>query len=287
MSINNKKWSELSMFERFKFMENTPTDCTFIVGITKDEIKRIPCHKEVLSQCSEVFSTMFNGNYLESEENCEIRLNDVQPYVFQYFMNFIYSGVEPFKWVLKDLAQLAYLSDKYMIRSLSNECERRIKDNCSVTLLDLVEYLKYPISDKLMKIITGYVRLNYSTDDILPSLIYNLNLSSFLVVIQLSQNNITSYRLFEMIENYVKMNFFQRKGFIKTTHDTEILCGANKIIIEQLLSMVQLEQMTAKEFVNGPMKSFLLDVHTKLNILIKISKSYLIKEELFKRLEIF
>ncbi|XP_037937024.1 BTB/POZ domain-containing protein 3-like [Teleopsis dalmanni] len=166
MSINkDKNWSELSNVERYMFLENTPTDCTFIVGIAKDEIKRIQCHKKVLAECSEVFNSMFNGNYLESEENCEIRLNDVQPYVFEYFLNFVYWDDLPYESSVIELIQLDYL----------------------------VRWMK----------------------DILPSSIYNLNLSSFVVVTKRLSEVLDKLKLFEMFEKYVLINFMQKKKILK------------------------------------------------------------------------
>ncbi|XP_037934289.1 uncharacterized protein LOC119668747 [Teleopsis dalmanni] len=195
------------------FLENTPTDCTFIVGIAKDEIKRIQCHKKVLAECSEVFNSMFNGNYLESEENCEIRLNDVQSYVFEYFVNYIYWNDLPDESSVIEIAQLDYLGDKYIIPFLSNTTEQLIKEKCFITLFELVECLKFPISHKYVKIINSIpVRM---MKDILPSSIYNLNLSSFVVVLEKLSNVLDKLRLFEMIEKYVFFNFMQKKKILK------------------------------------------------------------------------
>ncbi|XP_037931751.1 kelch repeat and BTB domain-containing protein 3-like [Teleopsis dalmanni] len=234
MSINeDKKWSELSKVERHEFVNNTARDCTFIVGTNEDEIKRIQCHKKVLADCSDVFNSMFNGNFLESAENCEIRLNDVQPSVFEYFVEFIYYDTLPNFNQVNDIIQLDYLSDKYMIRSLSDEYVESIKRMCFINVLSL------------------------------PSSIYNLNPSSFVVVSEKLSTVLNKLRLFEMIEKYVLLNFM---------HDTEILSGSNKLIIQKLLSIVKLEDMTAKEFLDGPKNSSIIDVHTKLNALTKISE---------------
>ncbi|XP_037931767.1 uncharacterized protein LOC119666558 [Teleopsis dalmanni] len=282
MSINkDKKWSELSKFERCKFLENTPTDCTFIVGFAKDEIKRIQCHKGVLVQCSDVFNSMFNGNYSESEENCEIRLNDVQPSVFENFVNFIYWDVVPNTNSIKNIVQLSYLSDKYMISSLSNKCQH-LKGNY-VTLLEFVECLKFPISNTCINILNSVVlRCNRGV----PSSIYNLNPSCFLFFFERLSKTPFKLMLFEIMQKYVFINFMKKETRVENVHDTDntdtlSISGANKIIIKQLCSMIKLEDMTAKEFVDGPMKSSLIDAHTKLNLLIKISENYIRSKDLF------
>ncbi|XP_037935517.1 uncharacterized protein LOC119669611 [Teleopsis dalmanni] len=269
MSINkDKKWSELSFW--CKFLENTPTDCTFIVGFAKDEIKRIQCHKGVLAQCSDVFNSMFNGNYSESEENCEIRLNDVQPSVFEYFVNFIYWDVVPNTSSLKNIVQLSYLSDKYMIPSLSDKCQHL--KNSYATLLEFVECLKFPISNTCINILNSvYLRCNRGV----PSSIYNLNPTYFLLVFERLSIILGKLRLFEIMEKYVLTNFMIKETRVENVYDTDTLSisGANKIIMQKLLSVIKLEDMTAKEFLDGPMKSTLIDAHTKLNLLINISEN--------------
>ncbi|XP_037932097.1 uncharacterized protein LOC119666891 [Teleopsis dalmanni] len=275
MSINkDKKWSELSKMEKYMFLENTPTDCTFIVGIAKDEIKRIQCHKKVLAECSEVFNSMFNGNYLESEENCEIRLSDVQSYVFEYFVNFVYWDEMPSTCFKIEHLQLSYLSDKYMISSLSDICEESITNRGFVTVFELVECLKFPISDKCMEIVFKSAVFN-ADPKVLPSSINNLNLSSFLVLFEMLSTILSKPKLFEMVEKYININFMAKKKYVKNVNDIEILSGVNKIIIKKLLLKIKLEDMTSREFVDGPMKCSFIDAHTKLNALIEISKRYI------------
>ncbi|XP_037934004.1 BTB/POZ domain-containing protein 6-B-like [Teleopsis dalmanni] len=280
MSSNDlKKWNELSELERLDFIKNSATDCIFIVGKTTDEIQRISCHKKVLAECSDVFSSMFSGNYFESEKNYEISLDDVSPRAFQFFVTFIYFGVYQGKNSMKDLAQLAYLSDKYMICPLSTACETEIKDKlkCAITLSELVELLKYQVFRQYHKMIES-LQLKWDYDDFrLSSPMHNLCASGFTVLLKKLSKILSAADLFEIVENYVTFNFIQEKND-KNLHDTEIMSGSNTIIIELFLSKVRFQDMTAAEFCGGPIKSSLLNVNRKLNILIEISKKYIPKK---------
>ncbi|XP_037953830.1 kelch-like protein 41 [Teleopsis dalmanni] len=271
MSVSKfEKWEDLSELQRLEFIsdpENVP-DCHFIVGKATGEIKRISCHKKVLSQCSDVFSSMFSGNYLESKQNCEIILDDVQPIAFQYFVNFIYFNVIPFEKSIKELLQLIYLSDKYMIRMLNDICHQFINDNLpfKVTIPELVAIFGSPLLPNF------YEKINLTEFNMectalkLCSDIYNLRAPRFVLLLTKIYKNLSAFDLFVIIENYVEKNLIPERK------------DKNQIIIDRMISMVRFQDMTAKEFVDRPMKSSLLSVHTKLDKLINISNKIIEKQ---------
>lgn len=65
------------------------SDVTFCVGG-----KKFRAHRNILSVSCEYFETMFNSNFKEATEK-EITITDLEPYVFEIILKYIYSNQLP------------------------------------------------------------------------------------------------------------------------------------------------------------------------------------------------
>ncbi|RZF47548.1 hypothetical protein LSTR_LSTR009084 [Laodelphax striatellus] len=119
MDPNSSTDPDLSkMFEKrfLRLLEkDIECDCEFVVGSQKTVIKG---HKLVFSAASEVFHAMFYG---ELKEEQSVRIEDIDPEVFQGMRRFIYTGEVKFTSSIQAL--LIYIAArKYIINPLSKKC---------------------------------------------------------------------------------------------------------------------------------------------------------------------
>lgn len=118
----------------------TLADVTFIV-----EGKEFPAHRIALLASSEIFKSMFDGNYKEKEAE-SIPIPNIRWPVFNAMMTCIYTGTVD---VLPELAQeLLEASDQYMLEKLKSLCEIAIASQLScdnvAEAFDLAEAFNAP-----------------------------------------------------------------------------------------------------------------------------------------------
>ncbi|XP_037949060.1 uncharacterized protein LOC119680086 [Teleopsis dalmanni] len=271
---NLEKWNNLSDFDKLEFLNHplNPPDCIFVVGIAEKEIQRIPCHKRVLMDVSSVFATMFDGKYLESEPNCEIRLDDVEPIAFKQFKHCIYYGKKPILNSLNDCLQLAYLSLKYMFDSFLNECLAVIKERMqNVTILNLAEFFNSPPFITQRDLIQS-IKLTRENNDLLrTSQVYNIPAPRFIMLMDKLSSLLSKSELFQMVENYVEKNYMLKQANNMDLNNGKFSCLVQHII-DTLLANINILNMSAKEFCAGPLHCSFIDTPTKLDLLVSISK---------------
>ncbi|XP_037947867.1 uncharacterized protein LOC119677693 isoform X4 [Teleopsis dalmanni] len=285
---NLEKWDNLSDFDKLEFLFNplNPPDCIFVVGISEKEIQHIPCHKRVLMDVSLVFATMFDGKYLESESNCEIRLDDVEPIAFEQFKNFIYYGNKPILNSLNDCLQLIYLSQKYEINSLLNECLVTIKERMKyITVLNLAEFFNSPLFITHRALIQSINLMRENNDLLRTSQIYNIPAPRFIMLMDKLSSLLSKSELFQMVENYIEKNYMSQHVNNMNLNNGKLSYSVQHIITT-LLSKINILNMSAKEFCAGPLHCSFIDPSTKLSLLVSISKGvlekYTIRTEMIK-----
>ncbi|XP_037960890.1 uncharacterized protein LOC119689995 [Teleopsis dalmanni] len=285
---NLEKWNNLSDFDKLEFLFNplNPPDCIFVVGISEKEIQHIPCHKRVLMDVSLVFATMFDGKYLESESNCEIRLDDVEPIAFEQFKNFIYYGNKPILNSLNDCLQLIYLSQKYEINSLLNECLVTIKERMKyITVLNLAEFFNSPLFITHRALIQSINLMRENNDLLRTSQIYNIPAPRFIMLMDKLSSLLSKSELFQMVENYIEKNYMSQHVNNMNLNNGKLSYSVQHIITT-LLSKINILNMSAKEFCAGPLHCSFIDPSTKLSLLVSISKGvlekYTIRTEMIK-----
>jgi len=89
------------------------TDVKFIVGGTT-----FSAHRSLLSARSPVFAAMFASGMKEAETG-QVRIEDIDPVTFKYFLKFLYTGMIEPSSIDKDLFKVA---DKYQVETLMELC---------------------------------------------------------------------------------------------------------------------------------------------------------------------
>jgi BTB/POZ domain len=102
----------------------TRSDIVFLVG--RAEPVKIHAHSPILMMQSEVFASMFSGDF---EITSEIAVTDVDPNVFLQLMNFIYAGLPAVTLTTSNMIDLLYGAQKYMLDALKKACEDFILTN--------------------------------------------------------------------------------------------------------------------------------------------------------------
>ncbi len=103
-------------------------------------------HKNILATKSKVFAAMFQ-NPTEEQSTNEIKVEDIEPEVFQELLRFIYTGRVSTETMEKMATGLFIAADKYVLDELKNECENymlhhMLPDICVFLLLN--GDLQYP-----------------------------------------------------------------------------------------------------------------------------------------------
>ncbi|XP_055317509.1 BTB/POZ domain-containing protein 2-like isoform X2 [Sitodiplosis mosellana] len=83
-----------------------------------DQYERIPAHKLLLANASDVFRSMLNGSWLEKEE---AKIVDASPSAFKEFLQFIYLG--RVKVTTANVAQVMNMGKKYDILACLDACQ--------------------------------------------------------------------------------------------------------------------------------------------------------------------
>ena len=117
------------------FDQMPSSDVNFIIGG-----REFPAHKLILATRSEVFDAMFKHHMKENSTN-QIKIEDIQPEVFQELLRFIYTGRVSTATMETMAAGLFIAADKYLLNELKHECENYLlhdmsPDNCIELLLN-------------------------------------------------------------------------------------------------------------------------------------------------------
>eukprot|EP01125_Pyxidicula_operculata_P015985 TRINITY_DN5460_c0_g1_i2.p1 TRINITY_DN5460_c0_g1~~TRINITY_DN5460_c0_g1_i2.p1 ORF type:complete len:565 (-),score=49.18 TRINITY_DN5460_c0_g1_i2:150-1844(-) len=122
-----------------------PSDITFMV-----QDKPILCHKIILCGGSEYFRAMFKLKMAESSKSV-IQIEDQQYEVFLSMLTVIYSNGKQIQSIInaENALDLFLVSNRYIVSSLQNECERYIKENLDVDNVCQILELASPLSDSL------------------------------------------------------------------------------------------------------------------------------------------
>jgi speckle-type POZ protein len=101
--------------------------------------REFPAHKNILSARSKYFAAMFKHPMKEQSTN-QIKIEDIEPEVFQELLHFIYTGRISKATMEKMAANLFIAADKYLLDELKMKCENYLvlhmsPDNCVVLLL--------------------------------------------------------------------------------------------------------------------------------------------------------
>jgi hypothetical protein len=116
-------------------------DITFNVG--KKKVETIYAHKAVLIMQSKVFARMF-FDYFSSPKN--ILIEDMDPDVFLEMLKFVYAGVNAVNLTTKNMTDILYGTQKYILPELQSVCETFIlemtNDSNILEVFDTSQYFE-------------------------------------------------------------------------------------------------------------------------------------------------
>ncbi|XP_073821836.1 uncharacterized protein [Musca autumnalis] len=268
----------------------TTVDCKFIVGENLGVPKTIFGQKLVFGLYSEVFESMFSGDFLEAKLT-EIPLPDDDPNTFRNLRIILYNirdaRTEIAELNLSDTISLFKLCDKYMFTRIKKFCADHLKtflgtagnDQLINMFAVAVEFPNQELLDEIKKKLTT---AQYPINEA----IYDLNPITFLKYIEFKvENNYSDHLLiFNAIEKYLTCNNLIPQQLLKSKKteqtSTKLAYGQENVVflseerlmelLEKLLSFVNFARINIKGFLSGPGVSILLTCEQKYQILSQL-----------------
>lgn len=123
-SICEKPSLDISKKPKVPFRADAPCDITFVLGD-----KTLSAHKHVIAAQSIVFQRMFLSPLTE-RENTRVQILDINPKVFEEFINYLYTGeINNFNNIVEDVIVVA---SKYQVKELKTLCENFMLQHLNV-----------------------------------------------------------------------------------------------------------------------------------------------------------
>ncbi|XP_073823741.1 uncharacterized protein [Musca autumnalis] len=272
-------------------LHNTYTvDCKFIVGENLGVLKTIFGHKLVFSLNSEVFESMFSGNFLEAKCT-EIPLPDDDPTTFRNLRHILYNlrdaRAEIAELTVSDTISLFKLCDKYMFTNIKKFCADHLKTFLGTAghdqLVNLFEVaVEFPNQDLLDEIKKKLNLAQYPINEA----VYNLNPITFMKYFEykVEHNYVDYLPIFNAIEKYLTCNNLIPQQLLKSEEikqtSTKNAKGQENVVflseerlmefLEQLLTFVNFARINIKGFLSGPGVSKILTCEQKYYILSQL-----------------
>ncbi|XP_033160621.1 uncharacterized protein LOC117141329 isoform X1 [Drosophila mauritiana] len=284
---------------------NRHTDCTFIIEDDSGGNQSFPCHKLLFSCASEAFDRMLYGDYIESTSGV-VRLNDVQPDVFEKFRDYVY-GYESDKLQKYDfdtLIRLCEFANKYLVQSLEEDCVKDLlirKNTFDMgELLRLFQCAHRVNRKSLINQIAWELKCTFkSTLD--HSGVYEFNSEVFKHYIEVIASKISEADRFRLLEMYLKYNGIEESESVEqvasqdatgpTTATNEVenqeselpstscapleteCSDKNPSVVSDLIALIDFGKLSPKEFYDGPGKSNFLRLAEKYEHMYQIAKN--------------
>ncbi|XP_061390649.1 uncharacterized protein LOC133325977 [Musca vetustissima] len=270
-------------------------DCQFIVGENLGKPKTIFGHKLIFALNSEVFESMFSGNFMEAKFT-RIPLPDDDPNAFRNLRIILYNLRDASQEVeelnVSDTISLYKLCDKYMFTTIAKLCREHLKkliekSNHDDALKIFDATVAFSNLKLLEPIKTKLLANDYSTS--LPTL-YELDYVSFMKYIELKiECNLSNHMpIFDAIEKYILDNNLipqQLRATDKSTkkigRTTATTFGQEDVVLlsdersmelmEKLLSYVDFAKITIEDFISGPGTSNILTWKQKYTLLSELN----------------
>ncbi|XP_043649226.1 uncharacterized protein LOC122617435 isoform X2 [Drosophila teissieri] len=284
------------------------TDCTFIIEEEGGGSQSFACHKLLFSCASEVFDRMLYGDYSEGTSGV-VRLNDVQPDIFEKFRDYIY-GYEYDKlqkYEFDTLIRLCEFGNKYLVQSLEEDCVKELlarKNTFDMgELLRLFQCAHRMNRKTLIEQMAWELKCSFkNTMD--HSGVYEFNCDVFKHYIEVIATKISEADRFRLLEMYLKYNDIEEVEHVPqvaitdateattttttTTDDVEneeaeLPTTSNSGIVNKeekkpsyvadLIGLIDFGKLSPKEFYEGPGKSGFLSLAEKYEHMYQIAKN--------------
>ncbi|XP_039489216.1 uncharacterized protein LOC120450321 isoform X1 [Drosophila santomea] len=283
------------------------TDCTFIIEEEGGSNQSFACHKLLFSSASDVFDRMLYGDYSESTSGV-VRLNDVQPDIFEKFRDYIY-GYEYDKlqkYEFDTLIRLCEFGNKYLVQPLEEDCVKELLTRKNTfdmgELLRLFQCAHRMNRKSLIEQMAWEIKCTFkNTMD--HSGVYEFSCDVFKHYIEVIASKISEADRFRLLEMYLKYNNIEdvenmtQVGTMDATEtpatttttddaeteESELPSTSNSgIVIKEekkpsyvadLIGLIDFGKLSPKEFYEGPGKCGFLSLAEKYEHMYQIAKN--------------
>ena len=237
-----------SIAERTKFIFNNEllSDVKFVVASSTDEgesKKVIPAHKFVLALSSPVFFAMFYGQMADTKESIE--LPDCECESLLELFRFLYSDKANLSG--KNVMQVLYLANKYMVPSLAEKCKRYLRKNLAASNVLTILPHAQKFEDKDLEHPCWEV-IEEQTEEVVTSVEFaTVDRSLVQSFVKKDRLKVTEVKLFKAVDHWATKEC-ERQGL---TSDGET---KRRILGEDVVKAIRFPLMSDREF-----SSFVLD----------------------------
>ena len=237
-----------SIAERTKFIFNNEllSDVKFVVASSTDEgesKKVIPAHKFVLALSSPVFFAMFYGQMADTKESIE--LPDCEYESLLELFRFLYSDKANLSG--KNVMQVLYLANKYMVPSLAEKCKRYLRKNLAASNVLTILPHAQKFEDKDLEHPCWEV-IEEQTEEVVTSVEFaTVDRSLVQSFVKKDRLKVTEVKLFKAVDHWATKEC-ERQGL---TSDGET---KRRILGEDVVKAIRFPLMSDREF-----SSFVLD----------------------------
>ncbi|KAJ6218230.1 hypothetical protein RDWZM_009387 [Blomia tropicalis] len=231
------------------FLNELMSDVYFIFNSTISTGQttiRIPAHKYVLCTSSSVFYAMFYGPL--ADENCEIKVEDVEADAFITMLRYLYCDQINFKF--DSVLSVLYCAKKYLLPHLSTLCVKFLESNLSASNVCLLLsqsrlFDETELVHRCFEVIDAQTELVMSSDtftnidyDTLKCILQRDTLTAKEIVIF---NSTLKWALAECERQKLKISLENQRAVLK-----------------DIMFLVRIPTLTIKEFSDGPAQSSIL-----------------------------
>lgn len=215
--------------------ESRWTDVEFYFDGNKEN--KICAHKLIIASVSPVFEAMCFGLL---KEMSPIEIQDIQKDCFQKMICFIYTN--KIQLEEKDVCQIFYAAEKYMIFPLKIKCNTFIINHLSSqTVLFYLDNVRHLLSKDCIQRATGIIQQN--TFEVL-NLDYfrTVSLNTLKIILQLKTINVSEKELFNFVMQWAKQQ----------CNEHEMIPSPNnlrRILDDELMKLINFPAMSLDELV--------------------------------------
>ena len=258
MAFFEEKWQKAKATVRergiFMFNNDVLSDVRLVVRTSSDENdakKRkmaIPAHKFVLSICSPVFFAMFYGEMAEKSDSVD--LPDCEYDGVLEMLRYMYS--EEVKINESNVMQVLYVSKKYILPSLADECIEFLRKNVAPTNVFCVLSHAQQYDEKIL-VDRCWEVIDIKTEEALKSEEFvKIERSLLETIVQRDQLTISEVELFKAVNLWATKEC-ERQG---VAADGSV---KRRILGEQVVKGIRFPAMKEKEFASTVLDSKILN----------------------------
>jgi len=256
MATAEENWQmkRSTVAERISFIFNNEllSDVNFVVPVSsgKTEIKKmIPAHKFVLAISSPVFYAMFYGQMAETKNSIELSDCECES-LFEMF-RFLYTDKVNLNG--RNVMQVLYLAEKYMVPSLAEKCSEYLRDNLEASNVFCIlphaqKYEDKDLEDRCWKVIEMETEEAVTSDEFVT-----LERSIVESLVKRETLNVKEVELFKAVDRWATEES-ERQG---KSPDGGVKRG---ILGEEIVKAIRFPSMSQKEFLSVVFDSYILTI---------------------------